>query len=206
MVHNKVEPNIVIGMCTGGSIRAETVRSLISNIINVAQTGLMPNILFQVGGYVDVNRNKIVQTSLEQGATHIIFIDADMIFPDDGIMRLLEHDKDVVGANYNIRLSPTSVDLSGPTVKMLVDGEAVSMINEDFPTELFKCYALGTGFMMINTRIFDKLEAPYFEAFQDKQGRHHTEDIEFCKRVNDAGFEVYCDPTIKMGHIGEYVY
>ena len=60
--------------------------------------------------------------------------------------------------------------------------------------------------MLIKTGVFKKLTYPYFEAFQDKDGLHHTEDVEFCKRANEAGFEVYCDPTIKMGHVGTTSY
>lgn len=196
---------ITIGVCTGGTLRAEMATSLYSNLINIGQTGQMANLLFQIGGYVDVNRNKIVEEAIKQGTTHLMFIDADMVFPDDGVMQLFKQDKDIIGANYNVRLDPTSPDFSGPTVKMLVDGKPVSMVNKDFPTELFECYALGTGFMMIKTEVFKKLKYPYFEAIIDRKG-HHTEDVEFCRRANEAGFKIYCDPTIKMGHIGSYMY
>ena len=197
---------IIIGICTGGTIRAETVSSLVTNLINCAHANIPPNLLIQVGGYVAVNRNKIVEEAIKQKATHVMFIDADMIFPDTGVMTLLGRDKDVVGANYNIRLDPSSKAFSGPTVKALVDGKPVSMVSKDFPKELFKCYAVATGFMMINTRIFKKLTYPWFEEYQDKDGTHHTEDVDFCRKVNEAGFDVWCDPTIKMGHIGNYVY
>ena len=32
------------------------------------------------------------------------------------------------------------------------------------------------------------------------------EDIYFCKKVNEAGFGVWCDPTIDVGHLGLYRY
>ncbi len=197
---------LTIGMCSGGTVRVETVTSLVSNLINIAQNDIAPNLLFQVGGYVDINRNKLADRAIEGGFTHLMFIDADMIFPDDGIMRLLAHDKDIVGANYNVRLDPTSGEFSGPTVKMLVDGKPVSMLSKDFPTELFKCYALATGFLLIKTEVFSKLTKPWFDAWIEPNGQHHTEDIDFCRKANEAGFEVWCDPTIEMGHIGSYTY
>lgn len=196
---------VTIGICSGGTIRVETVASLVSNLINMAQRDLAPNLLFQVGGYVDVNRNKIVEEAIKGGSTHLIFIDADMIFPEDGIFRLLEHDRDIVAANYNVRLDPTSQDISGPTVKMLVDGKSVSMVKGGLPDKLFKCYAVATGFMLINLDIFKKLEKPYFDAHQEGGG-HTTEDVQFCINANKAGIEVWCDPTLKLGHIGSYVY
>jgi GT2 family glycosyltransferase len=166
---------------------------------------MAPNLLFQVGGYVDFNRNKLLQTCLEdKSTTHLMFIDADMIFPDDGIYRLLQHDKDIVGGNYNTRLNPTSKDFSGPTVKMLVDGEPVSMT--ELPKGLFKCYAIATGFMMIKLDAVREMKMPVFEAFTDDKGLHHTEDVEFCKKANEMGLEVWCDPDLEIGHIGQYVY
>lgn len=197
---------ITIGICSGGSIRVETVTSLVSNMINLAQKDMAPNLLFQVGGYVDVNRNKIVEEALKQETTHLMFIDADMIFPEDGIYRLLQHKKDIVGANYNMRLDPTSGEYSGPTVKMMEKGKPVSIVKEGLPKDLFKCYAIATGFMMIDMNVFKKLKMPYFDAFQDEDGTHHTEDVDFCRKVNEAGMEVWCDPTIEMGHIGSATY
>lgn len=200
------DPKVTIGMCTGGTVRAETVVSLMSNYAQLSQAGYSVNVLMQLGGYVDVNRNKIVEEAQKSGTTHLMFIDADMIFPDDGIIRLFNHDKDVVGANYNVRLDPTSKEASGPTVKMLVKGQPVSLVKGGLPDDLFKCYALATGFMLINMKVFEKLEKPYFDAWQEPNGRHHTEDVDFCKKVNEAGLEVWCDPTIVMGHVGSTIY
>ena len=193
---------ITIGVCTGGTIRTETAASIIGAMINCAQTGIAPNILFQIGGYVDVNRNQIIKRAGD--ATHLMFIDNDMQFPEDGIMRLLKHDKDIIGGNYNVRLDPTSETFSGSTVKMLVDGKSVSMTK--LPTKLFKCYAVATGFMLIKMEIFKKLKEPYFDAWIDKTGLHYTEDIDFCRKAGEKGFEVWCDPSIPIKHIGSYAY
>lgn len=194
---------LTIGICSGGSIRVETVTSLVGNMHSLGQSNQPANLLFQIGGYVDVNRNKIVESAVAQGTTHLMFIDGDMVFPDDAILTLLGHNKDIVGGNYNVRLDPTSKELSGSTVKMKVDSKVVSLT--ELPEKLFKCFSVATGFMMINTRVFEKLKYPYFEAYE-KDGLHHTEDVDFCRKVNEAGLEVWCDPSFKVGHIGNYVY
>lgn len=188
-------------------MRVETVASLFTAMFKYAQeTNSMPNLLFQIGGYVDINRNKIIEEAHKAEATHILFVDNDMIFPEDAILTLLKSKKDIIGANYNVRLDPTSGVLSGPTTKMLVNGVPVSMMSQDFPTKVFKCYAVATGFMMINMKVFDKMKVPYFDAWIDDKGNHYTEDVDFCRKAAEAGFDVYCDPTIKMGHIGSYTY
>ncbi len=201
-----VQPKITVGVCTGGNIRAETVSSLFSNLINMGHQNVAPNLLIQIGGYVAINRNMLVATAIEQGSTHLMFVDADMLFPPDGIMRLLKHNKDIVAANYNVRVDPQSNDAGGPTVKMMVDGVVVSMTGDGVPDSLFKCYGLGTGFMLIKLDVFKKLKKPWFKSVQDKNLVHTTEDIYFCQQANKAGIKIYCDPTIKMGHIGSTVF
>jgi hypothetical protein len=209
------KPIIAIGMCSGGSNRVETTASLISNIVYLAQHGISAGLLIQIGGYVDVNRNVIIENAKKYGTTHLMFVDADMVFPEDGIMKLLKDDKDIVGGNYNARQDPISdynlapkgyQPMGGPTTKMLVDGQPVSMLAEDFPTELFKCYAVPTGFMMIKMKVFKKLEKPFFDAWIEKNGQYHTEDVDFCRKAQEAGFEVWCEPSFHIGHIGSSMY
>lgn len=170
------------------------------------KTDTIPNILFQIGGYVDLNRNKIIDTALKNKASHVMFIDADMTFPEDGILKLLNQKKPIIGGNYNVRLDPYSKSGTGPVTKMKVDNEVVSMLAKDFPTEPFQCYAIATGFMLIDLSILKKMDKPYFRAWIDANENHYTEDVQFCHDANEAGFEVWCDPTIKIGHIGSTVY
>jgi len=64
-------------------------------------------LLFQNQGTLIVNqRQELAQASLDAGATHILFIDADMRFPKDAIFRLLQRDEDIVAANYSTRKLP----------------------------------------------------------------------------------------------------
>ena len=121
------KPKLTVGICSGGTIRIETAVSLLSNVYNLWSEGITPNVLAQVGGYVDLNRSIVARDVLESDATHLLFIDNDMIFPDDAIKKLLDADKDIIGASYNVRLDPGSKDISGPTVKMMVDGKPLKI-------------------------------------------------------------------------------
>lgn len=198
---------LTIGICCGGTVRAETMSCLLANMNVLSAAGIPVGFLFQIGGYVDVNRNAIADTVLRDDTTHLMFLDADHTFPEDAILKLIKDDKDIVAGNYNTRLDPFSSKQGyGPVTKMMVDGEIVSMLREDFPTGLFKCYAAATGFMMIKKEAFDKLKRPYFDARIDPDGKHFTEDIDFCMKANDAGLEVWVDPTIEIGHLGMTVY
>lgn len=194
---------ILVGLCTGGTIQTLTVMSLIDLLNNIE----VPNALsVQIGGYKPHGMNNLVKDALEVNATHLLNIDADMIFPPDAFTRLLEADKDIVGVNYRQRGNHTDQGQSISTVKFPGSGTLYrQVLPEDFPKELFECAAVGLGLTLIKMEVFDKLPFPWFHTTENLN-LHSTEDIVFCKEAREKGFEVWCDPTIQMGHIGSYVY
>lgn len=195
---------VYIGMATGGTIRSETATSLIAAMDVLKNNRVDVGLSLEVGGYVALNRNNLVRQAKEWGATHLMFIDNDQTFKPSALQRLLDHDKDIVGAPYNARQVEGQPLIS--TVKLTDDYTSGKYdFNAQMPPQLFKCYGLGTGMMLIKMSTFEALKEPYFEEYEDEHG-HHTEDIEFCRRAIKKGFDVWCSPTIPVGHIGVKVY
>jgi hypothetical protein len=63
----------------------------------------------------------------------------------------------------------------------------------------------GFGWVLIKKGVFENLEYPWFApkmqvfesgAVQDMCG----EDVSFCLDAKEAGFEIWCDPRIRVGH------
>lgn len=188
---------VLLGLCSGGTIHAQTVASL----IGIMQTTPVA-ISFQTGGYKPHNMNQLVKEAQRLGATHLLNMDSDMIIPPDALDKLLKADKDIVGAKYMARGEGYS------TLKFEKDGQYVPVNPDDFPKELFECAAVGLGFTLINMRVFEKLPKPYFYTYEKSDDREDfaTEDIVFCQDARKAGFSVWCDPSIEVGHIGQYIY
>lgn len=197
--------NILIGICCGGTLHAETVTSLIAALNTLSDKGVGAVVSIQVGGYKSYNCNRLVDEAQKGNFTHFMSIDADMIFPSSGIIRLLDHDKDIVGANYNERGNPTTGATGASTIK-IADSDGNLIATDRVPAQLFKCWSLGLGFTLMKTSIFDHLERPYFMDRETPEGEHHTEDVEFFTKCQQAGLDVWCSPTIKMGHIGKATY
>jgi len=61
--------------------------------------------------------------------------------------------------------------------------------------------SVGLGCCLIKRKVFEKIGSK-FEFNNDVGG----EDINFCKRAQDAGFLIHVDPDVQCGHIGETVY
>jgi hypothetical protein len=55
--------------------------------------------------------------------------------------------------------------------------------------------------------VFNKLTRPYFPmSFDDKGQVTVSEDIGFCEKAKDAGFDIWCDPTVEVKHYGDFAY
>ncbi len=70
---------------------------------------------------------------------------------------------------------------------------------------------MGTGLLLIDLNVFTstlrKLKEPWFLFGRNKEGEVAIgEDQWFCGTARDAGYKVWIDPTIRVGHIGEYTF
>lgn len=193
---------VLIGMCTGGEIQARTMLSLLG-LLGHLQTEMVFSL--QIGGYKPYNMGKLVDEAQTHECTHLLSIDTDMIFPPDGLDKLLAHDKDIVGANYNARGSYKDQNSPWSVIKFGKKGDYKAVKGTDIPKELFECAAVGLGFTLINMKVFTILQQPYFRTRETTDGLA-TEDTVLCEDAISSGFKVFCDPTIPMGHIGNYVY
>jgi hypothetical protein len=148
------------------------------------------------------NRNFLAAKACQNKCTHLLMIDDDMTFPEDTLLRLLKHDKDIVGVNYHPRMLCTLYMVG------LFGDEKVKTKEEDLPKELFECRGVGFGVVLIKTELFYKLERPWFDWLMYETGMiKEGEDFYFCRKAREAGYSVWCDPTIKpIGHIGRYVF
>ena len=147
------------------------------------------------------NRIQLVKLAQENNATHILFIDHDMAFPPsevNPIERLLSHDKDIVGAWYNFRTR----GIPAPPVG--------TPLTEKSETELFKCNVLGTGFLLVKMSVFEKFDEAKMHYFQfGRRGDGSLawgEDAYFCLEAIKLGFDVWADPLLEIGHLGEHQY
>jgi len=197
-------PKICIGISTNRGVKAQTTGSM------MRMAHQFPYEIFVVmatdGVSAPENRTYIVREAMKEKCTHILFSDDDMVFNPDTLGRLLAHNKEIVGTAPNMRCVP-----SRTTVRFMDEkGELLPEhhLEPDFkmPTQLFKAYAVGTGLMLVETKVFNDF-FPWFKfEFTEAGFVKIGEDVFFCREAKKKGYEIYCDPTITVGHCGEYVY
>lgn len=187
--------SLCVGVPNGGTIKTQTVACLYAlTKLNIPLYFSMP-----ISGYSQYNRNLTIEKAKEIGASHIMFIDADMLFKPDAVQTLLDRKKDIIGVNYHQR----DKDPVESTVFMYEDKKLIRY--DETKTELFECATVGSGFMLIVMPVFEKLQQPYFDT-DYIAGQFETEDVVFCKKALMAGVHVYCDPMISVGHMGMKIY
>ena len=153
------------------------------------------------GCYIHWNREHIARQAVEnKDITHLLFIDSDMWFEHDAAERLLKRDKDIIGVPYNLRKDP-------PTSTMKMHDENGNVLWQEYPDGLIKAAAVATGFMLIKTNVFEKIQKPWFFFEANEDGDLVTgEDMWFCFAARKAGFDIWADSTISVKHIGDKLF
>ena len=165
-------------------------------------------------------RNRIAAAFLAGPATHLLFLDTDLIFSPEHIARLISH-----RLPFLIGLYPKKQD----TLAWVCNTRA------DFPprdpaTGLQRILYGGTGCMLIAREVFEAIIAthpdlayepddgeqaqPLYDFF--RVGVHHdpvanrrrylSEDWFFCQLAAEAGYHLYADTHVILKHCGECIY
>lgn len=196
-------PDILVGLTGQRYIFTRCAGSLLQAAVESVQFKYKINFALEMGCEIASSRNRLAQMAIDKGATHLLFVDYDMVFPPVTIRKLLDHDKDIVGAAYNYRNEPPKP----PKSTAVPEGVEGTVDPASLPKEPFKCESLGTGLLLIKTDVFKKMKQPFFMWGFNKQGElQYGEDTFFCQMAKRAGFDVWADPTLEVKHLGEQLF
>lgn len=159
--------------------------------------------LYEPGRFASHGRNNVVYDTLTYlaGATHIFFIDKDVIPPVDAIERLLAHDKDVVvGATPIYKTEPCwSVMKYDP--EETVDNIFVPIPYRELPKEPFRAHHFGATTVLIKRHVLETMGYPWYQDLFAPGALLLGQDLFFTAKAKKFGFELWCDPTIQCEHI-----
>jgi len=179
-------------------IAANSTGRYIAFTICITSLRVPPNTSIQwaIGSDRVVGRNKLVKAALASGAEWLFFLDDDHAFEPDILLRLLAHEKPIVASLYLQRIKPFS-----PIAYEYYDDENRTYTSLDLTkyekNALVPIVAAGTGGMLIRSEVFRELKEPWFEVTEGIG----SEDLPFCKKALEAGFEIFCDLGTPLGHI-----
>lgn len=190
--------NLAVAFCSGEMVHADFATSLamlVGYTHNVAVSVINAKSSVVAGG-----RSECVETALENGMTHLLFIDTDQTFPPDTAMRLLKAKKKIIGATCRKRTPPHDL------THRELDGSPGVIVPTD--SGLREVGSIGTGCLLIDLWVFNGLKKPFFH-FNTVPDRHFPEgeDFVFCTNARAAGHSIWLDVELsrEVGHIGTTV-
>ena len=188
-------------------LMAYSTHTLVNN--NLADLGLL------VGQqtYIDRAREDLALMALYpegewSGVTHILWIDDDMIFPKDSLVRLLSRKLDCVGANYPKRGVPCTFN-AAKSLGITNGGEKVYCETTKDSSGVEEVEGLGFGLVLVKADAFREMKRPWFSTHYNMEKRWYIgEDIDFCMKYRDTGRTIHVDHdlTKEVLHVGWYEY
>lgn len=148
-------------------------------------------------------RNQLVAKFMANKVfTHILFIDVDLAFNYEDIIKMLWHDKDIITGAYPIKdinwdkvtsyvnQGVPSSDLSKKSTRFVVNLVQDATNKVKIENGALAIHDAGTGFMMIKREVFERLFAEYPELkYNDDTGGLHGDE----RNYSYALFNSYVD-------------
>jgi hypothetical protein len=224
------------GLCigtpfTGEKVNVQYMESMIKTHNYFRKAGIpLLNIYLYNCSLITKARNDIISQFYNKSTLdYFIFIDSDMSWNPEDIVKLMNDDKEVIGATYPKKVinwreiqQCTRYGLADNVGEMLNKTSEYTVWIKNKPEgkkqKLIKVNRLGTGFMMIKRSVIKKLKRKFkdliylmddqkskgiaiFES-QVKNGEHLSEDYAFCERVQEVGTDILINPSLEINHHG----
>ena len=145
----------------------------------------------------------------------LCFLDEDVIFKPSDLTKII----DAIACGADICGGPYIQKGTLGKTWVQFDGQEITFGKGSKPVEV---EAVATGFMAIHRRVFEQLAKdlplchpgtinfyPFFQPFPAlKKGKwvYLGEDWAMCERARKVGFKVFLEPSIFLGHEGNYIY
>lgn len=207
----------------GGSIPIQTATSIFATAANLRDNGVGTSLDLRVGGpYVQKERNISIQRFLETDCTHLLFIDADLVFDPTACLKMMLKKKPVIGGLYRYKMEKEAY----PCQLFVQDkgDHKGELVEQD---GCFLASGLPTGFLLIQRGVLEQMIATFPETRYEVResdngpaimtlhnifdcvlynGQWWGEDYIFCKRWTAMGGELWAYADFDCAHVGTYGY
>lgn len=158
-----------------------------------------------------------------RGASHVLFLDADMTWPVNVLdLMLRHHSRGMVSGVYYLKAWPYwPVALERPFINTATrtqvddDGERSELpptyaveyhytVGVEDAGQVLPVDLIGMGCALVPVALSYAWKRPWFEYMPDNTGLPSvTEDVAFCARARAVGCPILLDTDVQCGHIGQ---
>lgn len=209
----KKHVNLIIAT-PGHSVMTQYLESLLATISVLNKNGITWGFTSKYSSHVADARERTISGDVFSDPSEtrpfngditydkIMWIDSDIAWKPEDVLKLYDSEYDIVSGAY---LQPNGDCVAYK--ELLKEG----MKYEDVlkMTDPIRVEGAGFGFIMIRSGVFESLSKPWFQSpimeWNSEEGDLYRftmigEDLSFCKRATDAGFEIWFDPTVRVTH------
>ena len=152
-------------------------------------------------------RNLLAKKAIDLGFDRVLWLDSDMKFEPDLMERLgesLDAGLEMVCGLYFTRktpIKPCIYKVLGNVKNTEGENVPTAVSYRDYPKDsLFEVAGCGFGAVMMTTDLIRRCGVnPFFPVMG------FGEDFTFCLRARQEGARIWCDSTIRVGHIAHTV-
>lgn len=178
---------------------AVDLAALYGNLLSMRWPWSSVTLGFIQSTHVHVGRNAFLDGAIARQATHVLWLDTDMTFPEDTARRLAAHNRPIVACNCVMKTVPPlcTAQWGGQRVETRPDSTGLQAVD-----------SVGMAVMLMQTDVVADLPRPWFRHERTDDGRDIGEDIAFCRALRNAGHQILIDHDLskEIGHIGPYTY
>lgn len=208
--------------CYGGNLTDQYFLSMFKMTQELAKLGTQFRVTtLRNESLITRGRNILTGMFMASECTHLMFVDADIEFEAEAILRLISLDEGIVVGAYPKKTLPiqyaVNFKFKNPSTKEL-----------NIKNGAIEVHDASTGFFMIKREVIEKLQQRHpdlnykndssvalenkyiynlFDTFLDKKDhRYLSEDYAFCRLWQEIGGKIWLDPYIKLNHVGSYTF
>jgi glycosyltransferase involved in cell wall biosynthesis len=180
-----------------------------------------------------VARNEICKAVLDKGHDYLLFLDCDMVHPQDMLQKLLLHEKPVITARYHLKKAPfaaiayvkhkteigphryASIHFGKGCFEIERAGAGALLIRRDVLQGIYDMQTARMDDLQKFSSVPDWFRKGYFprektvQWFKYQYGPEPnsdetvSEDFWFFQQAREAGFSCWCDWDVVVPHIGQ---
>lgn len=189
-------PSVFLAMPTHRDIHPSVMETLILMVSDPESYVTHIKIDTDISKRIDIKRNDAVEECLKTDSTHLLFVDSDTVLIKGAVKQLIDHDVPVIGAVIYKKGGSYA-----PVFGFWVPERQIYQTPLPFRyDQLAEVDIVGAGFLLIKREVLEKLQRPYFKCLTGMA----KEDVYFCIKCKEAGFSVYVDTGLHLGHVADH--
>lgn len=184
---------LLIAIPTTDYIPADFVKSLAKLQQELGRRGVAYDVEVLSGTLVYIARNKLANKAINENYTQVLWIDSDMVFGEKIYEDLADTGKEMVCGAFVSRRPPY-----GPCIYTSIERDNIQKV-KDFGITPFRVDGCGFAMVLTSVELLRAVTQKFGTCFQPTE--YYGEDLAFCWRVKQLGREIWCEPTVRPGHI-----